>query len=81
MIDYVMSHIIPAIFESGVFRPLVPVNLKDGTPVEVGIPAPPRGAVDPVAWQEYVALMESLPDDSPRDGFSNRDHDRLIYGE
>jgi len=32
------------------------------------------------AWQAYLDRMESLPDNSPRDGLTNRDHDRIIYG-
>jgi predicted DNA-binding antitoxin AbrB/MazE fold protein len=34
-----MSHAIPAVFDSGVFRPLQPVDLAEGTRAEV-IPLP-----------------------------------------
>jgi len=29
----------------------------------------------------FVEQMESQSDENPSDGFSNRDHDRLIYGK
>lgn len=81
-----MSQSIPAIFDSGVFKPLVPVDLAEGTRVEVGLPASQlqqdeRGVYPPEAMRAFLDRMESMPDDSPNDGFSNRDHDRLIYGE
>jgi hypothetical protein len=28
----------------------------------------------------FIAKMESIPDENPQDGLSNRDHDQLIYG-
>ena len=86
-----MSRTIPAVFDSGVFRPLAPVDLAQGTPVEVQVPATasdepltPKeseiGATAVNGWLDFVERMESLPDDSPKDGLSNRDHDRIIYG-
>lgn len=77
---------IAAIFDAGVFRPLEPVELADGTQVELQLNlAEPTTAADngaPAAntWLEFVERMESLPDNSPKDGLSNRDHDRIIYG-
>jgi predicted DNA-binding antitoxin AbrB/MazE fold protein len=76
-----MSQSIPAIFDSGVFKPLVPVDLAEGTRVEVGLPAQQDQGHDSARWKKFLDDMEALPDDSPDDGFSNRDHDRLIYGE
>jgi predicted DNA-binding antitoxin AbrB/MazE fold protein len=81
-----MSRTIPAIFDAGVFRPLEPVELAQGTQVELQLSlAEPtitsdNDALDTNSWLEYVNRMESLPDNSPKDGFSNRDHDRIIYG-
>lgn len=100
-----MNHTIPAVFDAGVFRPLVPVELAEGTRVEVGIPeaAPSKPPYDrerlmkfigdmeaipddspqqhdAASWQQFVADMEAMPDNSEKDGFSNRDHDRLLYG-
>jgi predicted DNA-binding antitoxin AbrB/MazE fold protein len=33
-----MDHLISAVFDSGIFRPLVPVDLAQGTQVEVQVP-------------------------------------------
>jgi predicted DNA-binding antitoxin AbrB/MazE fold protein len=78
-----MSHTIPAIFESGVFRPLVPVQLEPGTQVVLDLSVSPQATEpghDAARWKKFLDDMEAMPDDSPDDGFSNRDHDRLIYG-
>ena len=81
-----MSRTIPAIFDAGVFRPLSPVDLAEGTQVEIQLPMSETHASDQVdeatklAWQAYLDRMESLPDASPQDGLTNRDHDRIVYG-
>jgi predicted DNA-binding antitoxin AbrB/MazE fold protein len=81
-----MSHEIPAIFDAGVFRPLRPVYLTEGTPVVVRVQAAESTEGDQLdeptrqAWLDFVARMESLPDEGSDDGFSGRDHDRIIYG-
>jgi len=81
-----MSQTITAIFDSGVFRPLEPVDLAEGTQVVVQVESPAPAAADEVdegtrhAWRDYLDRMESLPDRSPQDGLTNRDHDRIIYG-
>jgi predicted DNA-binding antitoxin AbrB/MazE fold protein len=57
-----MSYTIPAIFDAGVFRPLKPVELAEGTQVEVQVPtssderlpeeiAQQAGAL---AWPDFV---------------------------
>jgi predicted DNA-binding antitoxin AbrB/MazE fold protein len=81
-----MSRMIPAIFDAGVFRPLEPVELAEGTPVVVQVQSPMPPISDQVdeetqqAWHEYLDRMESLSNNSPPDGLTNRDHDRVIYG-
>ncbi|MEX2308648.1 MAG: antitoxin family protein [Pirellulales bacterium] len=87
-----MSRTIPAIFDSGVFRPLQPVNLAEGTHVQVQVPTLP--AIEPApelspeeldrqraAMTEWLAEIESLPPEGPDDGFSGRDHDKILYGK
>jgi predicted DNA-binding antitoxin AbrB/MazE fold protein len=81
-----MSHSIPAIFDAGVFRPLVPVDLAEGTQVDVLLQQtlPVSVEVDETtrtSWINYLDRMESLPDRTPKDGLSNRDHDRILYGD
>lgn len=82
-----MSRNIPAIFDAGVFRPLVPIDLAEGTKVEVQVPAPVTGELSPeelarqqAAIAEWIAEIESLPPEGPDDGFSGRDHDKILYG-
>jgi predicted DNA-binding antitoxin AbrB/MazE fold protein len=84
-----MSQSIPAIFDAGVFRPLEPVQLAEGTRVEVQVPTPaPQAELSPEelarqqsAIEAMLAEVESLPIEEPDDGFSGRDHDKLLYGE
>jgi predicted DNA-binding antitoxin AbrB/MazE fold protein len=81
-----MDQLIPAVFDSGVFRPLQPVELAEGTQVQVqlaNLKPPVSEEVDEEtrkSWNEYVDRMESLPSKSPPDELTNRDHDRIIYG-
>ncbi len=81
-----MSRTISAIFDAGVFRPLVPVGLADGTRVELQLELAGTSNAGPLdekskkAWLDYLNRMESLPEGPAGDGLSNRDHDRIIYG-
>jgi predicted DNA-binding antitoxin AbrB/MazE fold protein len=83
-----MSQTITAVFAAGVFRPLEPVDLAEGTQVEVQVPAaaplaelpPEQLASQQSAIDKFLAKMESLPAESPDDGFSGRDHDQILYG-
>jgi predicted DNA-binding antitoxin AbrB/MazE fold protein len=83
-----MRRTVPAIFDAGVFRPLEPVELAEGTRVEVQVPtAPPSEELSPeelarqqAAIDEMLAEIESLPIEEPDDGFSGRDHDKILYG-
>jgi predicted DNA-binding antitoxin AbrB/MazE fold protein len=81
-----MSHTIPAIFDAGVFRPLEPVQLAQGTQVVVHFEETTPTVSDEIdeetrqGWCDYLNRMKSLPDQSPNDGLTNRDHDRIIYG-
>jgi predicted DNA-binding antitoxin AbrB/MazE fold protein len=84
-----VSQTVPAIFAAGVFRPLEPVDLAEGTQVEVQLPSPaavpsemsPEDlARQQAAIEEFLAKMEALPDEGPDDGFSGRDHDKILYG-
>lgn len=80
-----MNPTIPAIFSAGVFRPLIPIEMAEGTRVEMEIstPAPsPSATTDTqISWQQNLKQMEGVLDDSPRDGLSNRDHDQILYGQ
>jgi len=86
-----MSRVIPAIFDAGVFRPLEPVDLAEGTQVHVQVPttsntksigelSPEQLARQQKAIKELLEEIATLPDEGPDDGFSGRDHDRILYG-
>jgi predicted DNA-binding antitoxin AbrB/MazE fold protein len=87
-----VSRTIPAVFDAGVFRPLQPVDLAEGTQVQVQVPTSP--AIEPTpgispeeldrqrtAIAEWLVEIESLPPEGPDDGFSGRDHDKILYGK
>lgn len=85
-----MSHSITAIFDSGVFRPLEPVELADGTQVRIQMPqsdkssasgsSPEELAAQQAAINKMLTEIENLPVQEPDDGFSGRDHDKVLYG-
>jgi len=81
-----MTHSINAAFESGVFRPLEKVELAEGARVVLqAVEATITGDDDADeqtrnAWGQFLDRMQAMPDDSPDDGLSNRDHDAIIYG-
>lgn len=87
-----MNHLIRAVFDSGVFRPLEPVELAEGTQVQVQVQVPHTSgessdelspeelARQQTAIREFIAEMEALPPQGPDDGFSGRDHDKILYG-
>lgn len=78
-----------AVYEQGLLRPLEPLPLAERQLVTLYLgdsarpPAEPAAAItaQQAGWMEFVAHMESLPSAAPGDGLSNRDHDRLIYGD
>ena len=87
-----MSHDIRAVFDKGVFRPLEPLDLPDGTCVHLRVDEEMReiakdGQVDPaelkqqqLALQAMLREVERLPQTAKRDGLSGRDHDYILYG-
>lgn len=83
-----MDQRIEAIFENGVFRPIDTVSLPDHLRVTLVVkPNTPPRVDDPefIARQRRAAArlnakLEGLPDNSPDDGLSSADHDRILYG-
>jgi predicted DNA-binding antitoxin AbrB/MazE fold protein len=81
-----MSQQIDAIFDNGVFRPLVPISIPDKAHVRLTVDAPAESApADKLAaqkaalralWQE----IDKLPQHHNNDGWSVRQHDELLYG-
>ena len=86
-----MRHDIRAIFDKGVLRPLEPLDLPDGTCVQLRVDEEKRestkdGQVDPAELERQRALqallrdVDRLPQTAKRDGLSGRDHDYILYG-
>ncbi len=87
--------IVQAIFDNGVFRPLVAVSLHDQTRVHLTVETDPAvwslhgetESEDEIvarqrrAFMELDALLAAFPDNSPDDGFTSADHDRILYGD
>jgi len=84
-----MSQEFDAIYEDGVLRPLKPIGLKEHEVVKVSVTQSSGrdlsglelGTRQREILLSFVAKMESLSEPSVPDGFSNRQHDREIYGE
>jgi predicted DNA-binding antitoxin AbrB/MazE fold protein len=80
-----MDQNIEAIFENGVLRPLEPVDLKESQRVQLSIHVEPVAA-DLMSAEQHESIldlidaMEKMPQRSPNDGLSNRDHDKMLYG-
>lgn len=86
----VMDHTILTVFDSGVFRLLEPVELAQGTQVQVQVPKPSQPLSDELspeelahqqaAIAEFLAEIEPLLVEGPDNCFLGRDHDKILYG-
>jgi predicted DNA-binding antitoxin AbrB/MazE fold protein len=80
-----MSTIVEAIYEKGVLRLSRPIDLAEGTPVEVIVmprspqPTPEPGKRTPAEILAEIAAMAVESTDTG--GFSGRDHDKILYGD
>jgi predicted DNA-binding antitoxin AbrB/MazE fold protein len=85
-----MSQKVEAVFESGVLRPLGRVDLSEHEVVVLSIEkaehTASRESMDRMTVEQKQAIMalldemDLIAEKSPADGFSHRDHDRIIYG-
>jgi predicted DNA-binding antitoxin AbrB/MazE fold protein len=81
-----MSTTVEAIYENGVLRLSRPIDLAEGTPVEVIIlprspqpqPQPQPGKRTPAEILAEIAAM-ATPNEHPT--HDARDHDRILYGK
>lgn len=88
-----MDQTFSAVFEDGVLRPLQQVDLAEGARVEVQVRplntsvgngselSPEQLAKQRAAIATMLAELAALPDEGPDDGFSGRDHDKILYGK
>jgi predicted DNA-binding antitoxin AbrB/MazE fold protein len=68
-----------AVFESGVIRPLEPVDLPEGELIEVIVLPRNGSAVVNATPAQILARIAALPREGATDSFSGQDHDRILY--
>jgi predicted DNA-binding antitoxin AbrB/MazE fold protein len=73
-----MTTEIEAIYESGVIRPMKPLELPEGTRVDVIVITHEQRAVSGGA-ADILAEIAALPLEGPPDPFSGREHDSVLY--
>ena len=83
-----MNERIQAIYENGVLRPLQPLDLDEHAIVWLSVEkrTEQNGATldgeivqQQLAVGELLERMERMTVQAPSDGFSNRDHDQVLY--
>ena len=67
-----------AIVERGLLRPTVPLDLPDGTPVEVRIVAPAQPALAAQSPAEILFAIAALSP-APVDPTTSARHDEILY--
>lgn len=89
---FIMKHELQAIYEHGVLRPLIPLDLPELSEVtlvltcqgsdseQAVIPSTTELAQQQMALNAMFAEVDSLPQTPRNDGLSNRDHDQILYG-
>ena len=72
---------IEAVYEQGVLRLSRPIDLAEGTRVDV-IVIPQTSSTNPTKRTpaEIAARIAALPLQSSAEGFSGEDHDQILYG-
>lgn len=73
-----MTTAVKAIYEHGVFKPKVPVQLEERTEVEVLIPAAALAEDDPTGWKAMREFI-GLAGENAGSGRASEEHDRIIY--
>jgi len=70
---------IQAVVESGMIRPLEPVELPEGELIEVIVLPRSERADAANEPAQILARIAALPIEGATDNFSGRDHDRILY--
>jgi predicted DNA-binding antitoxin AbrB/MazE fold protein len=69
---------IEAVYEHGVIRPLQPLELPEGSHLDlIVITHEQRQTNGNVA--QIIAEIAALPQEGPNDAFTGRDHDSILY--
>lgn len=71
---------IKVIYQNGVFKPLNPLDVKEGTEAEVTIQKP-RSIPTPEKVIENLLRLADMPLEGEGKLFSGRDHDKILYGD
>lgn len=84
-----MTYEVDAIYNNGAFVPVKPLAMAEGVRVHLRVDEQPDSAeiVDQGERQKlsraemdrFLRVAAELPVESPDDGFSGADHDRLLY--
>ena len=75
-----MTITLQAIYEEGVLRLMQPINLPEGTPVEVVVTLQNFNQEEKTP-AEILAEIAALPLEGTQEEFSGRDHDKILYSE
>jgi predicted DNA-binding antitoxin AbrB/MazE fold protein len=82
-----MTYDIDAIYDDGVLKPLVPLVLPDKARVKITVESAETDvatlevlAKQQAALEARWAELDRLPQHQNNDGWSVRDHDKLLYG-
>lgn len=73
-----MTMTIAAIYEKGMLRLMEPMELPEGTSVEI-IVIPKMSHSQPKSPADILAEIAALPLEDNADTFSGRDHDKILY--
>jgi predicted DNA-binding antitoxin AbrB/MazE fold protein len=74
-----MTKEIEAVYEQGLIRPLQPLDLPEGSRLDVIVithEQQPRATGKAV---DIIAEIAALPLEGPSDSFSGREHDSILY--
>ncbi len=72
---------IEAVYQDGVLRPSRPIDLAEGTRVEIiVIPRMSSPGPERPTPAEVAARIAAMPLQSSPEGFSGEDHDAFLYG-
>ena len=75
-----MTKEIEAVYEQGVIRPLQPLDLPEGSRLDVIVITHEEPRVTSKAV-EILADIAALPLEGPSDAFSGREHDSILYSK
>ncbi len=83
-----MDNPVRAIYENGVLRPLHPLGLEEHEVVWLVVQRSTskddvvsEASTSRTALEKLLTATAALPAEGPSDVFSNREHDRVLYGD